>query len=39
VIESNKQAVFCVEVSEPDRIKKLLQQEGFTLLEEELYEF
>lgn len=39
VIESNKQAVFCVEVSEPDRVRKLLQQEGFTLLEEELYEF
>ncbi len=39
VIESNKQAVFCVEVKEPGNIKQILQQEGFKILEEELYEF
>lgn len=39
VIESNKQAVFCVEVKEPGNIKQVLQQEGFNILEDQLYEF
>ena len=39
VIESSKQAVFCVEVKEPAAIKKILQKNGFDLLEEELHEF
>ena len=39
VIESSKNAVFCVEVKEPLKIKKLLAKEGFKVLEEELYEF
>jgi hypothetical protein len=39
VIESNKKAVFCVEVKEPGSIKSILQKEGFDVLEEELYEF
>jgi hypothetical protein len=39
VIESNKNAVFCVEVKDIPGTKALLAQEGFTLLEEELYEF
>lgn len=39
VLESNKQAVFCVEVKEPASIKNILKKEGFNILEEELYEF
>jgi len=39
VIESSKQAVFCVEVKDAPAIKKVLLKEGFTVLEEELYEF
>jgi hypothetical protein len=39
VIESSKQAVFCVEVKEMDKIRKSLLKEGFSLLEEELHEF
>jgi hypothetical protein len=39
VIESRKQAVFCVEVKEMAAIRKILQKEGFELLEEELHEF
>ncbi len=39
VIEANKQAVFCVEVKEPGNIKQVLPQEGFNILEEQLYEF
>jgi len=39
VIESNKQAVFCVEVKDRENIRKILQKEGFDLLEEELHEF
>jgi hypothetical protein len=39
VIESNKQAVFCVEVKDPAAIKKILQKERFELLEDELHEF
>jgi len=39
VIESNKQAVFCVEVKEPEKIKKVLTKAGFEVLEEKLHEF
>jgi hypothetical protein len=39
VIESGKSAVFCVEVKEPEKIKRFLQDEGFQVLEEELNEF
>lgn len=39
VVESGKSAVFCVEVKDIEGMKKILQKEGFTLLEEELYEF
>ncbi|HNQ49870.1 MAG: ACT domain-containing protein [Candidatus Omnitrophica bacterium] len=39
VIESSKQAVFCVEVKDPSAIKKILQKKGFDLLEDELHEF
>ena len=39
VIESNKSAVFCVEVKEPQKMKGELEKEGFKVLEEELYEF
>jgi hypothetical protein len=39
VIESNKQAVFCVEVKDIQNIRKILLKEGFQVLEEELYEF
>jgi hypothetical protein len=39
VIESSKQAVFCVEVKDISNIKKILVKEGFKVLEEELYEF
>jgi hypothetical protein len=39
VIESNKQAVFCVEVKDMENIRKILQKEGFDLLEDELHEF
>ncbi|MDD5491700.1 MAG: ACT domain-containing protein [bacterium] len=39
VIESNKKAVFCVEVKDPCNMKQILQKEGFEILEEELYEF
>lgn len=39
VIESSKQAVFCVEVKDSPAIKKILQKKGFDLLEYELHEF
>ncbi len=40
VIESKKQAVFCVEVKEPMVIKEVLAKEGFNVLEgDDLYEF
>ncbi|HQO38361.1 MAG TPA: acetolactate synthase [Candidatus Omnitrophota bacterium] len=39
VIESSKQAVFCVEVKDPSAIKKILLKKGFDLLEDELHEF
>jgi hypothetical protein len=39
VMETEKRAVFCVEVKEPVKIKKLLEQEGFEVLEEELNDF
>jgi len=39
VIESDKQAVFCVEVKEPDKIKKVLTKAGFEVLEKKLHEF
>ncbi len=39
VIDSNKQAVFCVEVKDMPSIRKVLAKEGFELLEEELHEF
>jgi hypothetical protein len=39
VIESSKRAVFCIEVKEPEAIKKVLKKNGFEVLEEELYEF
>ena len=39
VIESRKQAVFCVEAKEMDSIRKILTKAGFELLEEELHEF
>jgi hypothetical protein len=39
VIESNKQAVFCVEVKDTPAIKTILKKEGFKVLEEELYQF
>ncbi len=39
VIESNKSAVFCVEVKDPKKMKAQLEKEGFKVLEEELYVF
>lgn len=39
VIESSKRAVFCIEVKEPEAIKKVLKKHGFDVLEDELYEF
>jgi len=39
VIQSNKEAVFCVEVKDVPAMKKILAKEGFKVLEEELYEF
>jgi hypothetical protein len=39
VIESNKEAVFCVEVKETGKVKKILLKAGFKVLEEELYKF
>ncbi|HOU37259.1 MAG TPA: ACT domain-containing protein [Candidatus Omnitrophota bacterium] len=39
VIESNKQAVFCLEVKDTAAIKKILRKAGFELLEDELHEF
>ena len=39
VIQSNKEAVFCVEVKDIPAMKKILAKEGFKVLEEELYEF
>jgi hypothetical protein len=39
VIESGKRAVFCVEVKDHDKIKKVLSKKGFEIIDEELYEF
>jgi len=39
VVDSGKSAVFCVEVKDVEAMKEILRKEGFTLLEEELYEF
>ncbi len=39
VIESSKRAVFCVEVKDLEKIKKVLSKEGFDILDEELHEF
>ena len=39
VLQSSKEAVFCVEVKNAPAIKKVLIKEGFKVLEEELYEF
>lgn len=39
VLQSSKEAVFCVEVKDAPAIKKVLIKEGFKVLEEELYEF
>jgi hypothetical protein len=39
VIQSNKEAVFCVEVKDIPAMKNILAKEGFKVLEEELYEF
>ncbi|MDD5347413.1 MAG: ACT domain-containing protein [Candidatus Omnitrophica bacterium] len=39
VIESKKEAVFCVEVKNAAETKKALITEGFRVLEEELYDF
>jgi len=39
VLQSSKEAVFCVEVKDSPAIKKVLIKEGFKVLEEELYEF
>lgn len=40
VIESSKNAVFCVEVKDPQGMKDILSKEGFKVLEDEqLYEF
>ena len=39
VLQSSKEAVFCVEVKDTPAIKEVLIKEGFKVLEEELYEF
>ncbi len=39
VLQSSKDAVFCVEVKDIPGIKKVLINEGFKVLEDELYEF
>jgi len=39
VIQSSKEAVFCIEVKDAAGIKKILIKEGFKVLEDELYEF
>ncbi|HOW43297.1 MAG TPA: ACT domain-containing protein [Candidatus Omnitrophota bacterium] len=39
VIESNKRAVFCVEVKDIKKIRAVLKKEGFEVLDEELHEF
>ncbi|MCK9595022.1 MAG: ACT domain-containing protein [Candidatus Omnitrophica bacterium] len=39
VIESSKRAVFCIEVKNPEEIKKVLKENDFDVLEDELYEF
>jgi hypothetical protein len=39
VIESNKRAVFCVEVRDIKKIRAVLKKEGFEVLDEELHEF
>jgi hypothetical protein len=39
VIDANKKAVFCVEVKDSARIKKILAKEGFKVLEKELHSF
>jgi hypothetical protein len=39
VLESKKNAVFCVEVKETEKIRGILEKEGFEVLDEELYVF
>ncbi|HNX81173.1 MAG TPA: ACT domain-containing protein [Candidatus Omnitrophota bacterium] len=40
VIESNKNAVFCVEVKDPQGMRNILAQEGFQVLDgDQLYQF
>lgn len=39
VIESNKRAVFCVEVKDIKKLKSLLKKAGFSVVEEELHKF
>lgn len=39
VIDANKKAVFCVEVKDSAKIKKMLAKEGFKVLEKELHSF
>jgi hypothetical protein len=39
VIDANKKAVFCVEVKDSVKIKKILAKEGFKVLEKELHAF
>lgn len=39
VIESNKRAVFCVEVKDLKKLKGLLKKAGFSVVEEELNKF
>lgn len=39
VLESKRSAVFCVEVKETAKIRRMLEKSGFKVLEEELYDF